>query len=67
VPQHLVPAGRWFGAAPAAGSPYALVGCTVAPGFEFSKFEMGRRDALLALFPVAAEIVTRLTSITART
>lgn len=67
VPQHLVPAGRWFGAAPATGSPYALVGCTVAPGFEFSKFELGRRDALLALFPAAAEIVTRLTAVTART
>ncbi len=67
VPQHLVPAGRWFGAAPAAGSPYALVGCTVAPGFEFSKFELGRRDALLARFPAAADIVTRLTTVTART
>ena len=67
VPQHLVPGGRWFGAAPAAGAPYALVGCTVAPGFEFAKFELGRRDALLARFPASAEIVTRLTSVTART
>ncbi len=66
VPQHLVSAGRWFGAAPAAGSPYALVGCTVAPGFEFSRFELGRRDALLARFPAAREIVTLLTTVTAR-
>ena len=61
VPQHLVPAGRWFGAAPAAGSPYALVGCTVAPGFEFSRFELGVRAALLAQFPAAAALVERLT------
>ena len=61
VPQHLVPAGRWFGAAPAAGSPYALVGCTVAPGFEFSRFELGVRAALLARFPAAAALVERLT------
>lgn len=61
LPQHMVPAGRWFGAAPAAGAPYALVGCTVAPGFEFAKFELGTRERLLARFPAAADIVARLT------
>ena len=61
VPQHLVPAGRWFGAAPATGSPYALVGCTVAPAFEFARFELAARDALLARFPAAADVVVRLT------
>jgi uncharacterized protein len=61
VPQHLVPAGRWFGAAPAPDSPYALVGCTVAPGFEFARFELADRDRLLAQFPAAADIVRRLT------
>jgi hypothetical protein len=67
VLQHVVPAGRWFGAAPAAGSPYALVGCTVAPGFEFSHFELGVRSKLLARFPAAAELVTQLTTVNART
>ena len=61
VPQHVVPAGRWFGAAPAAGSPYALVGCTVAPAFEFARFELGDRARLLARFPHATDVVTRLT------
>ncbi|MDH5176276.1 MAG: cupin domain-containing protein [Gammaproteobacteria bacterium] len=61
LPQHMVPAGRWFGAAPAAGAPYALVGCTVAPGFEFAKFELGTRERLLAKFPAAADIVVSLT------
>jgi predicted cupin superfamily sugar epimerase len=61
LPQHIVPAGRWFGAAPAAGTPYALVGCTVAPGFEFAHFELGTRERLLARFPAAAGIVARLT------
>jgi predicted cupin superfamily sugar epimerase len=61
VLQHVVPAGRWFGAAPAAGTPYVLVGCTVAPAFEFDRFELGARSALLARFPTAAELVTRLT------
>jgi len=66
VPQHVVAAGRWFGAAPAAGSPYALVGCTVAPGFEFSHFELGGRSTLLARFPAAAELVTLLTTVNSR-
>ena len=60
-PQHVVPAGRWFGAAPAAGAPYALVGCGVAPGFEFSKFELAERTALLEKFPAARDLVLRLT------
>jgi hypothetical protein len=30
--QHVVPPGTWFGAAPADGTEWALVGCTVAPG-----------------------------------
>lgn len=61
VPQHVVPAGRWFGAAPAPAAPYALVGCTVAPGFEFARFELGDRARLLAQFPAAASTVQRLT------
>ncbi len=39
-PQHVVPAGHWFAAEPAADSPWSLVGCTVAPGFTFSDFEL---------------------------
>ena len=38
VPQLVVPPGEWQ-AARSLGD-YTLVGCTVAPGFEFSKFEM---------------------------
>lgn len=59
--QHVVPAGTWFGALPAPGSRYSLVGCTVSPGFEFSDFELGQRDALLAQFPQARDHVEALT------
>ena len=63
--QHVVPGGRWFGAELDAGSAgthgYALVGCTVAPGFDFADFEMGERDALLSEFPQHAEAARRLT------
>lgn len=60
-PQHVVPAGRWFGAMLAAGASYALVGCTVAPGFEFEHFEIGDREALTRAFPGAVEAIKRLT------
>jgi predicted cupin superfamily sugar epimerase len=60
--QFVVPGGTWFGAELAASDGYALAGCAVAPGFEFSDFELGRRAPLLAAFPAAADLITRLTS-----
>jgi predicted cupin superfamily sugar epimerase len=38
VPQGIVPAHAWQSAKPLGG--WTLVGCTVAPGFEFSGFEL---------------------------
>jgi len=59
-PQHVVPAGCWFGAEPGVGADYALVGCAVAPGFQFEAFELGDRQELAALFPSAGTVVERL-------
>jgi len=39
-PQAVVPANAWQSAEPLGA--FALVGCTVAPGFEFSSFEMAK-------------------------
>jgi predicted cupin superfamily sugar epimerase len=41
--------------------PFALCGCTVAPGFDFEDFELSPRAALEALFPEAREIIHSLT------
>ena len=41
-PQIVVPPGVWQMARSLGG--YTLVGCTVAPGFEFAKFELAPRD-----------------------
>ena len=49
--QYVVPAGWWFGAAPAKGAEWSLVSCTVAPGFDFADFEMADRKSLIAQFP----------------
>jgi predicted cupin superfamily sugar epimerase len=61
VYQHVVPAGVWFGAAPAENGRFALVGCTVAPGFDFADFELAERAALLAEYPVHRDWIERLT------
>ena len=42
VPQAIVPAQAWQ-AAESSGD-WTLVGCTVAPGFDFSKFELAPKD-----------------------
>ena len=60
-PFALVRARTWFGARVAAGGAYALVGCTVAPGFDFADFELGGRAVLTARFPAHAAIVAELT------
>lgn len=59
--QHTVPAGYWFGAYPNPGSRYSFVGCTVSPGFDFTDFEMGKRDELLEQFPNAEKTIAQLT------
>ena len=66
VYQHVVPAGVWFGAAPAEGGRFAphgftLVGCTVAPGFDFADFELADREALLREYPRHQDWIRRLT------
>jgi predicted cupin superfamily sugar epimerase len=64
--QAVVPAGCWFAAerpalaGDAAAAGFALVGCTVAPGFEFSEFELADPDRLAALHPGHAPLIRRL-------
>jgi hypothetical protein len=58
--QVVVPAGQWFAAECVDPASYALVGCTVAPGFEFSEFELASVDMLLAGYPAHRDIVIRL-------
>lgn len=55
--QHAMSAGYWFGAVPAPGCAWSLVGCTVAPGFDFADVELDRPGQLENLFPHLAEVV----------
>jgi uncharacterized protein len=59
--QMIVKAGTWFGGFLNEGGKYALMGTTVAPGFEFEDFELGKREELLKLFPDAEKEILKLT------
>lgn len=58
--QALVPAGRWFAAQCEQADGYSLVGCTVAPGFEFEEFEIGDKAFLQQHWPEHTELIARL-------
>ena len=59
--QAVVPANCWFGSYLPENSDYALVGCTVSPGFDFEDFEMADRADLLKLYPDYSDIILKLT------
>jgi predicted cupin superfamily sugar epimerase len=61
LPQAVVPAGDLFAAAVSAPHSYALVGCTVAPGFDFADFELPGRQELCRLYPQHRELIERFT------
>lgn len=58
--QQLVPAGVWFGATVDAADSYSLVGCTVAPGFDFADFEFADFTMLRQLCPGQENHIRRL-------
>ena len=60
-PQAVIPAGAWQGSRLRAGGKFALLGTTVAPGFEFSDFELGSREFLLAKYPDFSGMIRELT------
>ncbi len=59
--QVAIPHGVWFGAEPLDETGYALVGCTVAPGFAYADFELADGAALRARYPQHAALIDRLT------
>lgn len=61
VPQAAVPAGYWFASHVADWKSWALVGCTVSPGFDFADFEIGERAELIEQYPGHRKIIRRLT------
>ncbi len=60
-PQVVVPRGVWQGSLLVPGGRFALLGATVAPGFDYDDYEHGQRVSLLNQFPSFAERIPRLT------
>jgi predicted cupin superfamily sugar epimerase len=59
--QYVVRRGVWQGARLASGGRFALLGATVAPGFDFQDFELGKRDELVRQYPEHAQLIRALT------
>jgi predicted cupin superfamily sugar epimerase len=59
--QVVVPRGIWQGSFLEPGGSFALLGCTVAPGFEYADYESGDRQSLTAHYPAFADLIRRLT------
>ncbi len=59
--QHVVAGGVWQGSRLAPGGKFALMGTTMAPGFDPADFELGKRDELRARYPAYAALVAMLT------
>lgn len=51
--QHVVPGGVWQGSRLIDGGRFALMGTTMAPGFDLARFRLGSRDELIQLVPEA--------------
>jgi predicted cupin superfamily sugar epimerase len=60
-PQYVVSAKDWFAAELVNENDYALLGCTVSPGFDFKDFVLPKRETLLLKFPQHEKIITKLT------
>jgi predicted cupin superfamily sugar epimerase len=60
-PQLVVPQGTWQGLSLLPGGRYALLGATVAPGFDFDDFSLGNRGELLERYPRFQQEISALT------
>ena len=60
TPQVLVPKDYIFGSA-MNNEGFSLVGCMVAPGFDFTDFELFEREDLLEKYPNYREVIEKLT------
>lgn len=62
-PQVIIPKNTWFAAEVINKEGFVFVGCAVAPGFDFSDFELATEDQLKELFPQHAQLIDRFTPV----
>ncbi len=61
LPQVVVPGGAWQGTRLLGADGFALLGCTVAPGFDYADYRSAGRADLVARWPAFADQIARLT------
>ena len=59
-PQLVIRRGTWFGTELCAGASHCLIGCTVAPGFEFTDFELADAADLARRYPSMRARIARM-------
>ncbi|MCX7834159.1 MAG: cupin domain-containing protein [Ignavibacteria bacterium] len=59
--QILVKAGNWLAIKPTKRKSFSLIGCTVAPGFEYDDLHLGKKEELLKIFPKQKKLIEKLT------
>ncbi|MEN6385565.1 MAG: cupin domain-containing protein [Phycisphaerales bacterium] len=58
-PQAIVPKDTWQAAKLLPGGNFALLGCTVAPGFEFADYQHADKDKIIMQFPDAKALIEK--------
>jgi predicted cupin superfamily sugar epimerase len=61
LPQVVVSRGVWQGSRLVQGGAWALLGCTVSPGFDFDDYEAGSRKQLCSGWPEFGPLIEALT------
>ncbi len=62
-PQVVVPSGVWQGSYLEPGALYALLGATMAPGFDYADYVSGERAVLIERYPEIADEIRQLTRV----
>lgn len=57
----VIKAGSWFGSRCEVENGFSLVGCTVAPGFDFADFVLANREGLSSEYPEYVDLIKELT------
>lgn len=61
--QVVLKSGLWFSAEVRDKTSFALVGCTVSPGFEYNDFELADRKKLVTLYPHLRNVIDTFTRV----
>ncbi|WP_419699779.1 cupin domain-containing protein [Mucilaginibacter sp. NFX135] len=56
----IIPGGAWFASEIPSKEGFSLVSCAVAPGFDFSEFEMAVKEDMITTYPQFSELFNRL-------